>query len=147
MNDRQREHDGQVERVSERVAAHAPMDPDLLAQIRALERLALDRTVQVATNGKFPHWTVERWMTVLTFITVIFGWFFFVGGQWGTVKSDISELKRAAVVLQENQGEMRGRQIAIGNQLDALAEEAARVQPADEYYRTHKPLPPRMERK
>lgn len=63
--------------LSERARAGDRIDPDELAM---LERIAANRAVQVAVNGKDPRdWTLERWMSVLKFIGVV------VAGVIGTV--------------------------------------------------------------
>lgn len=82
---------GTGDTVSERAAAALlPSDAQLIAEIRALERIALGRSLKVAANGKFPHWTLERYLAVIAFLFVVIGGIWFGGGEWRYVKDNIA---------------------------------------------------------
>ena len=72
--------------------------PDSLSELKALERIALSRTVNIAANGKSPkHWSMDRWIAVTSAIgTVIMATIvavFAAGGEWQALKSGLSQLR------------------------------------------------------
>lgn len=82
---------GTGDTVSERAAAALlPSDQQLIAEIRALERIALGRSLKVAANGRFPHWSLERWLAVISFLIFVIGGIWFGGGEWRYVKDNIA---------------------------------------------------------
>lgn len=63
-----------------------------LRHIANLERIAFAKTMAVTSNGKFPHWSIERWMSVLTFTSVLVGGIWFASTQWGDVKRGLDRV-------------------------------------------------------
>jgi hypothetical protein len=121
--------------VSDRVsAAMAEDDPQLLAELRALERIALGRSVAIAANGRFPHWSPERWFAVLTFCMALFGTLFLLGGDWQSVKHDMTAMK-------VDMDQVKASQLENQQKLDALKAQIETIEKADEWYRTHPRAP------
>jgi hypothetical protein len=131
MADAIRDAQGNASLVSDRLTGQ--IDPGQLAELKALEKLALGRSVQIAANGRHPKdWTFERWVAVGTTITLISGWLFFAGGEWKGVKSDIDAVRADMAGVMD--GIKRDR-IETQQKLDALRVEMERIERADEYYR------------
>jgi hypothetical protein len=132
-----RDSHGNVSPVSDRLAELVD-DRDLLAEVRAVERLALGRSVAITTNGKFPWgWSFERWVAVATFVSVVFGWLFFAGGEWKGVKQDVSSMKTDVAALKTNQDETQRMLNVLRIEIERMRVEAERVERADEYYRNN----------
>lgn len=136
-----------VSSVSERVAAEHAIDPQLLSEIHALERMALGRALAVATNGKFPHWTVERWLSVLTFVGGVVVSIFFFGGEWTHVKQDVQRSTADIAAIGIDISAIRKQQTESEQKLDALKQQIETIEMTDEYYRTHPRRPPVLDPK
>jgi len=121
--------------LSERVRALADGDASIIAptaealqaEIAALERLAFARSLQVTTNGRFPHWTFERWVSLVTLIAVCIGGIWFAGGKWSTVEgavTEISDVKTALSGLTADlatlRGEVKSNRASSDRRLDEL---------------------------
>jgi hypothetical protein len=125
--------------ISARVqAALAGDDPTLIREVEMLERIASAGVVHVAANGKWPHWPIDRWITVLGFTGVIVGGLFFAGSQWTGVERDIHELKAAMTSLTRTVGTNRAE---VSQEVRLLADQirqatAAVGQPAPSPGRT-----------
>lgn len=59
-----------------------------------LERLVGAKTIAVASNGRFPAWSVERWLLVVGFALSICSNAFWVGTKVQAVESRVSVLER-----------------------------------------------------
>lgn len=106
--------------LSERLA-DANLDPQLMLEVKALERIALWRSLQVSSNGKSPrHWTVERWMAVLTFAMAVIGTVFVFGSDWQGVKRDVAGVKEDVNSIRVDLVSMRAVQTDGQFKLDAL---------------------------
>lgn len=123
----------------ERVLENSPdIDKRLLTEIAGAEILAGSRSVYAAGNGKWPKdWTLERWMTVLTFLTVVIGWIFFTGGEWSRVKNDIKTASATLDNVSSDIKEIRAWQVDGQRKIDALKVQIETIERSDEYYRTH----------
>lgn len=96
--------------IAERVAAALSVEDDeLMGEVRALERIALGRSLKVAANGKFPHWTLERWMAVIAFIGGIVMAISFWGGEWRYVKDSISAFNGRFDALTQDVGAVKSK--------------------------------------
>jgi hypothetical protein len=106
--------------------------PELLPQVHALERLAYGRTVTVATNGKFPHWSAERWLAVATAVMAgvisVVVWIFAAGGEWRATREGVQELNRRMESLLQFQRATEQRLWELNQKIDAndRADEADR---------------------
>lgn len=87
--------------VSDRVRDAIPgdADPQLVREIEMLERIASAGVAHVAANGKWPHWPLDRWITVCGFVGMILGGVWFAGGRWKDVEHDIASLKASVAQL------------------------------------------------
>jgi hypothetical protein len=90
------------------------------------------RTVQVTTNGRFPFWSFERWVSVLTFVSVIVGGIWFAAVKWGGMEQDMAAVK---VGIAETKDAVKG----LDAQQQDLRLEVLSIKRADEYFRTTKP--------
>lgn len=103
---------------SDELAAHGAPE-HLVEEAKALERIALRRSLQVNSNGRHPkEWTLERWllvtMTCFSAVGTIIGFAFLFGGNWTSAKSDIEAGKNAVVAI--------GRKVdLLQTQLDAVS--------------------------
>lgn len=125
---------GNVVLTSERVRellGHA--DPALIAEVKGLERLAGSRTVAIAANGKFPHWSLERWLTVVTLVVTssgVIGGLWFASREWYGVKFDVASTRQQM----SEQGQALKE---LDQSMQTLRIDVLTIQRADEYYRTH----------
>lgn len=106
--------------LSDRVAAALTGDdPTLIREIEALERIASAGVARVAANGKWPHWPLDRWITVLGFLGVIVAGVFTAGNRWSGVERDIEILNRTVLRIEESiradRDEMRSLRALIVN--------------------------------
>lgn len=86
--------------ISERVrVAITEEDPVLIRELEMLERIASAGVAHVAANGRWPHWPVDRWISVLGFSGVILGGLFVAGSKWSNVERDVAEVKAAVADL------------------------------------------------
>lgn len=70
------------------------LNAEQLRYVLSLRETVAARTVRVSTNGRFPHWSMERYITTLTFLSVIIGGIWFAGGEWQLMKINIASLTR-----------------------------------------------------
>ena len=98
-----------TEPVSAQLAREGHVSGEALRHIANLERVAFARVMQVTSNGKFPHWSIERWMAVATFSGMVWGGIWFAGTQWSDVKHDVQGLTRAVADLKAVAAEDRAR--------------------------------------
>lgn len=89
--------------ISDRVAAALTGDdPVLIREIEALERIASAGVAHVAANGKWPHWPLDRWITVLGFLGVIVAGVFTAGVRWTGVERDIERLNQTVSRIEDS---------------------------------------------
>lgn len=122
-----------TERVRDAIISGDPAAlPQLLSEVHALERLAYGRTVHVATNGKFPRWSIERWLAVATAcmagVVSVIVWIFAAGGEWRATREGVQELNRKMESLFQFQRATEQRLWELNQKIDAndRADEADR---------------------
>jgi type II secretory pathway component PulM len=108
--------------------------------VQDLEALAGARSIGVSRNNKFPYWNVDRWIGVLTFLTVIFGGIWVAGRQWQMIESALEQLHEQVSSLSTSMHEIQAAHADFQNQIDG-------IQRVDEYYRTNPRTPPHIEAK
>jgi hypothetical protein len=85
--------------------------------VEDLEQMYGARTIRVSRNGKFPGgWGLERWLSLLTFVTVVVGGIWFGGGEWKGVKlmieshgRDLSALVQTVTAVDQDLDELKRR--------------------------------------
>lgn len=119
------------ETIAQRVSA-ATDDPQLVKEIEHLERIAAGRVAYVASNGKFPRWSVERWLAfigaIISGTLMLIAWIFFAGGQWAEVKADIKQVRDDHAIIRQSNQDMK-------QQFWELQQELKSIQRVDEWYR------------
>jgi hypothetical protein len=76
---------------SERVR-QAGADPSLVREAARLEQLTAHGVSNVIANGKFPHWPVDRWISVVGFVGTFLTVVFVFGGRWYRVETAVADL-------------------------------------------------------
>jgi len=109
-----------IERSISDRASDTISDRGLLREIEALERIAAGGVAHVAANGKFPHWPIDRWISVLGFTGVIISGIFFAGVRWSSVEAHID-------LLQSSVDDLRRVHMGIEDRIDALADQLTRA--------------------
>jgi hypothetical protein len=120
---------GEAETVSERVRVALGASDPLVTEVAALERMNSARSVAITTNGKFPFWSFERWVSVLTFVSVIVGGIWFAAVKWTGIEQDMAAVKRD---VSETKTAVKGLDL----QQQDLRLEMLSIKRADEYFRT-----------
>jgi|SRR6185369_2515575 len=113
------------------------IDPMLLTQIAGAEVLASSKTTYAAGNGKFPRWSVDRWLQITIFCMSVISGIFFFGGQWSGVKKSVEDMATAVSSMHADMESIKTRQWDSQNKLDALKKQIETIEKSDEYYRTH----------
>lgn len=68
-------------------------DDALVREIQKTEGIAMRGVAQVAANGKFPHWPIERWLLVAGIVANSLAYTFGAGGTWRGLSEDVGSLK------------------------------------------------------
>lgn len=73
--------------LSDRVrAALTGEDPDLIREIEVIERTAAGKYASIAANGRWPHWPLQTWLSVIAAVsgatTAILAFAFTIGGRY-----------------------------------------------------------------
>lgn len=114
-----------------RVQARYPdIDPRLLQEIAGAEVLATAKSVYAAGNNNFPRWTLERWVLVFQLAATCIGAMVFFGGDWVSVKKDVT-------VMKDDVRDMKVNQFETQKKLDALKAQIETIELADEWYRNN----------
>lgn len=97
--------------------------PQLLAEVHAIERLANAKTVNVASNGRFPRWSVERYLAVATAVMAglisVVVWIFAAGGEWRATREGVQELNRRMESLLQFQRHTEQRLWELNQKIDS----------------------------
>lgn len=126
------------EPLSDRVkAALVTDDPMLIRELQMLERLASGNVSYVAANGRFPKWTVERYLLVCGFAASLFVQAFYLGGKLQNV-----DLRLAAIESREQGYATRSEMLL---RLDMLTDQLQRNAPPS-FRSTTPPAFPRDEK-
>jgi hypothetical protein len=115
--------DVQVEPITTRLGRTGALSGEDLRYIARLEQLASAKTMAVATNGRFPYWSLERWLLVLNLVAVCIGGIWFAGSQWSGVKRDVAETKQN---IQQLQDSARDDRAATDRKLEDLKQQIAK---------------------
>lgn len=134
MGQVRRDGDGNVVLASERLRALVGHhEPELVAEVAGLERLANSRTVAIAANGKFPRWSLERWLTLVTLIVTssgVIGFLWFASREWYGVKFVVSTMQEQVTQQGKTMKELDASMQNL--RIDVLT-----IQRADEYFRSN----------
>lgn len=79
--------------ISERVAAIDGVDPYLVREVQVLEKTARGEIVHGAANGRFPRWSLERYVLVIGFVGTALYQVFGLGVSFAGMKRDVSSLE------------------------------------------------------
>ena len=120
--------------VSERLERDTDADSELVGEVRSLEKLALDRSVHIVGNGKWPKWSLERWLLIASLVGVGINNIFSAGINWRTVEGDISGMKAAVTQLKEAQAELKTK-------VDELTMTVKTTERANQLYRDQQSTP------
>lgn len=122
-------------------AAHPDIDPELLVLVAGAERLASAKSVYAAGNGKWPRWSVERWLAVLSFTftatATVIGAVFFLGGRYHEIETSVNQAAQDIAAVRVEIREVRHVQAEGQRKVDALKVQIETIEMTDEYYRTH----------
>lgn len=69
------------------------LSPEVREYIHGLEAVAAARTIAVATNGKFPRWSFERYVMIVGFIITFVTNIFWLGNKVGAVETRVATLE------------------------------------------------------
>jgi hypothetical protein len=123
---------GEAETVSARVRVALGAGDPLVGEVAALERMNSARSVAITTNGRFPFWSFERWVSVLTFLSVIVGGIWFAAVKWSGMEQDMAAVKLGVA-------ETKAAVKSLDTQQQDLRLELKSIQRADEYFRITRP--------
>lgn len=96
----------------------------LIKEIEAVEKVAIAGVANASANGKFPHWPVDRWISVIGFTGAIIAAIFGAGSRWNRLSSDVDGLQRQVETLSSK---MDANQTQTDHRLDALANSVAEI--------------------
>lgn len=116
--------EGTAQNIRERlIAQHPDIDPDILQEIKAVERMAYSKTIQVSTNTSFPRgWSFERWMAVGMLASTVVTWVFVVGSRYEKIQSEIVGLKNSVLTVQTDLGVIHTDLTNLGYRVDMSAQ-------------------------
>jgi len=93
----------------------------IVDEVQALERLSSARTVHVAANGKFPRFSIDRWIAIVGAAAAILSAAFVAGGRWSSVETaaaDIKELKADIGAIRQDVSGVRGQVTAVTTEVE-----------------------------
>jgi hypothetical protein len=71
--------------LDEELRAVLPEGHPAILKARKVEQAAASKSLRVIKNGDFPHWSLERWLAVCSFVILctgsVFGLVYFAGGE------------------------------------------------------------------
>lgn len=98
------------------------LSPSEIRYVEGLEKLTNANSTAIVTNGKFPYWSVDRWLLVITFVwaviagSVTSAWFF--ASEWADVRSSVDALVKEMPAVRIQLNDVTEHLHAVQQQLD-----------------------------